>query len=786
MSDLTEESSAPSPPQRLRRGSSARASSRLFDASDVTGSTIIPMYSPEPNDLDPSMLVEALPDLQRAATGVLDFLTPASLDPVSILSLARRLRDPNNTQSRRLSRFVTNLRTESRFFGSSMFIDVDTIGPLLPSLDGSVGKDGRKWHPILVLLNANCALCAVDLLFQTHTPKRIIRELEARFPYPFMTEFDGDGKGQSDGRSALERATFNLALDIRTQYLRMELEARQNEVDFDPEAILRSVFYDERPPDEVDSDADQDALRGFRIPPFQDEHGHLPADIAPHYKELVYDRVQDISMQLRSFNDDDEDNDSEDRGTSVNIRGLKAAYHWQSFAFRAVRWIRERDEEIRKEMKGLPAVDDVRDGVARRLDLRNRSTSNWSNVSPPPLPPTPQQDQRPESVNQARGRAERRQSKGPFLNAASIERVHERLRSRTRPPSGSNTVAEGSSRPPHQQTATIRGEPVQADHSAQHPPADLDNTLAAGTDLDFELDAVAVSTPQKQPMARGARLREPTAEAQQRRAFIDRQEDARRVSPISQAPRSANRQPGRRRAHHQDSSGSDSEGDESDAFSARRPIDRNGKRPQSPEQPQRKRQRLNGDENARDRNAASRAPDRGPTVVVRREEPQQREEAGVSRQLAGDRRRRSPPTIPETGWLSSASTGERNYRKRWSEEETARLVKLISIFGPQWARIKRQDDLCPSSEGGPKLTQRSQVQLKDRARNMVLSYLRLVLRPCTGYPNPCLPTPNDCRSGEDIPPKFNEITVRRADLERLENQGVHIPDDLWGGDANGG
>lgn len=78
---------------------------------------------------------------------------------------------------------------------------------------------------------------------------------------------------------------------------------------------------------------------------------------------------------------------------------------------------------------------------------------------------------------------------------------------------------------------------------------------------------------------------------------------------------------------------------------------------------------------------------------------------------------------------SSATVPAANMRRRWTADENERLISLIARHGNAWATIKAQDDICPRSEGGPKLQSRTQVNLKDRARNLK--------RACERYEIPC-------------------------------------------------
>ncbi|KAJ5192413.1 hypothetical protein N7449_008555 [Penicillium cf. viridicatum] len=89
-----------------------------------------------------------------------------------------------------------------------------------------------------------------------------------------------------------------------------------------------------------------------------------------------------------------------------------------------------------------------------------------------------------------------------------------------------------------------------------------------------------------------------------------------------------------------------------------------------------------------------------------------------------------PPPSTQSRWAASnfqAAMASRRVPKtshRWTEEEDERLIHLMGIYGTAYAAIKKQDNACPPSEGGPMLERRSQVNCKDRARNLKRKYLR--------------------------------------------------------------
>ncbi|KAJ6178944.1 hypothetical protein N7519_009405 [Penicillium mononematosum] len=89
-----------------------------------------------------------------------------------------------------------------------------------------------------------------------------------------------------------------------------------------------------------------------------------------------------------------------------------------------------------------------------------------------------------------------------------------------------------------------------------------------------------------------------------------------------------------------------------------------------------------------------------------------------------------PSTGTQSRWAASNSQAAlvnrrvRSTSHRWTEEEDERLIHLLGIYGTSYSAIKKQDNACPPSEGGPMLERRSQVNCKDRARNLKRKYLR--------------------------------------------------------------
>jgi len=87
-------------------------------------------------------------------------------------------------------------------------------------------------------------------------------------------------------------------------------------------------------------------------------------------------------------------------------------------------------------------------------------------------------------------------------------------------------------------------------------------------------------------------------------------------------------------------------------------------------------------------------------------------------------------------------------RIAYSVDEVDRLMEMIALYGTQWARILREDNAHPD---GPQLQNRSQIQLKDKARNMKLDWLK---------------------AGKRLEPGFESVSVGNKQLEKLRLLGI--------------
>jgi hypothetical protein len=214
-----------------------------------------------------------------------------------------------------------------------------------------------------------------------------------------------------------------------------------------------------------------------------------------------------------------------------------------------------------------------------------------------------------------------------------------------------------------------------------------------------------------------------------RPAFIDRQENAVRISPILEYPQAQERLSNQRKRKRVTIPETESEDD--DFTWDERAIDVKRKRAEKP-RPCRS-QRLDAIDRASDEEPGlqlhgelvftSTAPRRARSItpgVFNSNPPSVISEAYRPRAPAGSRSAATSTNLP------SSPLPTPQVRRRWTNSENVRLIYLVGKFGPAWSKIKREDDLWPEDNGGPQLTERNQVQLKDRARNILIESYKLV------------------------------------------------------------
>ncbi|KAL4739081.1 hypothetical protein BDV11DRAFT_188260 [Aspergillus similis] len=758
------------------------------EVADITGTTFV--QEPE-TDFEAGILLDALRDIEQNGNDVLELLIPSRGRLVDAVKKANQLSDPQNTQSKRLLRLLKILDENFKIFGSHTYIDVDGVARKVSSALADRREDLEDWSPGPLMQMANCARFACEILLAGTNPtsqRQAIRNIETLFPRPFMTGLAGAGEEKEAGESALEKETLNLALEIRTQSLILQLEDNQDSPGFNAKNVVRLCFF-------ADSSR-KSPLRGFNLPSLSNADGTLPTqyfdDVQNRYEEILLGEMDGM----------------------FDVNDLRSSYNWQRFVLHAAHWVRKRTDEIHAEVKKRISTQAVRHRLSNAKVSSFASTLGASEAEPsdelqeaggdttrqdavaeelPAVLEPQSRPQQPEFRDVHRDTEQRRSSRPSYLNSASIQRIaqrQERLRFGTEtsehsqqpdtvqpgPPTGNEPPAIG------RQISSALSKNRSSQQALFHervPSFEDDPTLVPeepelNFDDDSELANADESTqiersrsPSVAPRRTAPWRPEPTSTAQTtdslmltqsqmvweavkdgistqpvsnpRRSvtsrFIDRQPDAARVSPIrdDDSQRSAIRRVESRVSRKRARASAETDSDD-------RSLDIDRQRAKKPQQPRSKRPRLEEAESQRlDANADAHQDDvvKDPPRPVRRR------------------------TVQPAPISSQRSDGQYTSKPRssWTEAEDNRLIRLMKDHGHKWSLIERHNIAQPAEEGEVRIEGRGQVAFKDRARNMKISYYREGLR---------------------IPDYLEHVTMKEKDVEKLLERGITniLPHDM--------
>ncbi|KAL2850760.1 hypothetical protein BJY01DRAFT_126103 [Aspergillus pseudoustus] len=791
LTSVAEESPVRTPQKTVSLYASSRYSSAVpgspDDVVNISGTTLL--QSEPGSDLEPEMMLEVLPDLERAGRSLLDFLAPSTASPVTIVNKAKILSDPSNTQSRRLRRLISNLSGEFKYFGNQTYLDADAIGHAFTTALAERRGSFQDWMPDPVVHLANCARFAHEILLAgagVNSRKQVIREIELLFPSPFMSGLVADGQEKSVGESSLQKDTFDLALNIRTQSLLLQLEERQDEPGFSAKHAVRRCFF---------VGSSRKTLRGFNLRNFGGSNGALPDD----YTGTVQDRYNDILL-------------AEVEDGIYDLEDLKGAHRWQRFVLHTAQWIRKRIAEIDADLKNRMSAKAVHDAFFTSKQPSFASTLGGSESEPngglevdlgvpqqetfeeeTTLPVEPQQDPRPQSHPERR-----RSSKPSYLNSHSINRLkqrQERLRAESEASASSARrqsdlvppVSQRVHEPDRRKTSTALPASQLARPSValetlapridsplfvteepqdpQDPEAAEEQEISFGEELNLNVEnegtqiesshspRVVRSTPSARPehtseprtltdriwnVVKGGSLTQPAPGPTRMPTtrFIDRQENAERVSPISQrgsqnAVERVEERVSRKRARSPNEADTSSDDDfDSDV----REIDLERRRAEKPQQGS-KRRRVEEEE------------DEGTQETTNTNANVARDNNGIE----SPRRSRARARPAHMRSLPRKSLGSRVF---WTEAEDNRLMRLMREHGTSWAVIVRQNEAQPVQEDEARIEGRDQIKLKDRARNLKVKFYR---------------------EGLPVPNYFEHVTIKETDRKRLRELGISVP-----------
>ncbi|RVX70528.1 hypothetical protein B0A52_05179 [Exophiala mesophila] len=706
------------------------------------------------DELDRDTVIDDLRDLYHNSKALLSlFSSPGHRSLSSIIS---QVSQPTSLLGRRFRHQARNLQRTRQSFGENDLINPSLIICKVAGATDVSQVEDALWRPDAILYLANISLQLISLFKTSPEDRNHLSFMYNNFPNHFA--------GPPGSSFALQpsKTTSELVLEITTQlFLHNATEQYSLSDDFDPHKHLQDVFWDD--PDRLlrDYDADMESRALARVKMLQDQ---LDSDL-------------DLATQLRN---------------------LKERFPWSKFLRRVLQWSTEQAAELDRIIASQSGVDKIVDSLIKDhlqsgtelLDPTSESSSaDHETTSPQAITHTQLDDANETHLPHAstpskpltgvRMDVEFQQlKKEKARHAAQVLGLSQRANRRS-------PAAEPLREIPQSPT------PVEDSLDAQDDDANPnDQLLGAQTDDNIDQDGVIgdhdlwappanVSSPPEivptqttaiimQTLAKKAAEREKDKGViLPKRSLLDRQAAATREEwtadpdfdsvPTPETIRRAKKRPS---PVHSSQSGEeeDFEEDSRPHKKAHHTVGRQGaSKSMHSQQPLFK-------DDARD---ARPDPDSRRTQLVPNLQ---------SLSSTAPLRTAQPPSFPVAAVPQASQAAVANLEAKvltaqarewrhpktqvrvpWSEQETERLIEMVGHLHTQWSTIMKRDQV---HEDGPRLQNRNQVALKDKARNIKMDFLK---------------------ARRALPPGFEDVSITARDRENLEAMGVHVSEGRYTG-----
>ncbi|KAH9871676.1 hypothetical protein J1614_005931 [Plenodomus biglobosus] len=320
--------------------------------SEMSGTTAISSFSMvEAEFLEPKYILKHMRKLAESAEEFLDHLAPYGASMDEDLRNISELQKPESDFTEEYRDFDAELNVHLRHYKNEdhAYIHIRALHRALlgPHRDVVATQSGLD----LILYLANLLVFVKETISSDRNSKAtwdVLRQLDNSFPSQFMRSLIAGATPTAAGESGLFKETFELALELRTQLAIMVL-ARQGPGE-DTNEIIDEVFTRS----DLSRPADGFDLRGWNIPALGGDDASLPQELEAH----VLSRCDEIRQMLAM----------DDKSPDEIITSLGAAFPWESTILRLLHWVRLRHRELTTAIEDLGGAAAVVRNVKQALE----------------------------------------------------------------------------------------------------------------------------------------------------------------------------------------------------------------------------------------------------------------------------------------------------------------------------------------------------------------------------------------------------------------------------------
>jgi len=601
----------------------------------------------------------------------------------------------------------------------------------------------------LILYMANLLVFAKQMIHSDRSEKQIwdaLRQLDNSFPSQFMRSLEREVVSTIAGDSGMLQETFDLALELRTQLAILVLEKSAGESENPDEAILE-VFYRSEP----SQSGEGSLLRGWNIQALGGEDSALPQQLEATVSERI--------SAIRRFFPRGED--SLERDDIVDLDGLSAEFPWLATILRLLHWVRHRHRELFGMIDEIGGPTAIVRNVKQLMDSPPAVTEQPKIVSNQPESP---RRKRTSFVRDRRRSSRKFDPNAPIdMDAINLLKSRERLSEA----STARQVPENSQQEPaHEEEEESQDElPVMPDQQndyqslfvgedeeqqeedeplaeeqlederpLERPEVVIEEEEVEEEDPEDEVEPEPAGPPTSSAALLKALKKVKPQKENRAISIFDRQAGARSLEfgdgfDTQPTPGPSTRDKGKQRAQpspnkkRRRAAEVESESDD-DAFETEDRTARVQERRQKA--PVAKKVRIDPTSSAAPTSHQPRPRSEVDDDVLRLPRRRPTQDESISENEAPDMTEEAPPSTYQAQRklakqnIAAPTLARRKQRTDWTTQEEDAFAQYMSLFPAKYAAILRHD----ADDGYNLLQERTQVNLKDKARTMAINMIK--------------------------------------------------------------
>lgn len=303
-------------------------------ASEMSGTTAISSFTMvEAESLDPKFILKHLRKLYDSAEEFLEYLAPENGSAEDDMRNIREIQKPDSDFSEEYRDFDLEFNVHLKHYKSedNDYIPIRAIHRALFHSNGDVAAARSGLDLILYL--TNLVIFAKRMIHSDRDEKSVwdaLRRLDNSFPIHFMRELVDLEQSALAGQSTLVDATYSLALDLRTQLAILVLRRSFDDSKGNADEILDEVFFQS----DFSQGKEASILRGWGVS-VAGEEAVLPTNI----RKLVFERIDHFNKYFL-----DEDLLQQDK--TAPLEHLATDFPWAATIVRILDWARLRRKEL--------------------------------------------------------------------------------------------------------------------------------------------------------------------------------------------------------------------------------------------------------------------------------------------------------------------------------------------------------------------------------------------------------------------------------------------------------